>query len=43
MRSAQAWDGSLRPAMAENVPCYDTMPEDFTPLVKAWREKIGEA
>jgi hypothetical protein len=43
MRSAQSWDASLRAAMASDVPCFDSMPDDFAPLVNAWRERMGAA
>lgn len=40
MRSAQAWDAEAQQGAA--IACFETMPNDFAPLVKAWRETLSE-
>lgn len=40
MRSAQAWDTTVQ--QASPVACFETVPDDFAPLVKAWRERLAE-
>jgi hypothetical protein len=40
MRSAQAWDADAQQGSA--VACFETTPDDFAPLVKAWRAGLEE-
>lgn len=43
IRSAQPWEVPLQAVMSGDAGCFETMPDDFAPLVKAWRMKMGEA